>query len=68
MGHRHEQSQAPDAALEVGTGDGAADDAIGTAATLELGFSGVTTEVVSIWFRSPAVTTDWELDGAGACC
>ncbi|KAL8723291.1 MAG: hypothetical protein Q9181_007317 [Wetmoreana brouardii] len=60
-----EQSQGPDGALDAGDAADAAGDPIVPAITAELGFAGTATEVVSIWFRAPAVTTDWELIGAG---
>ncbi|KAL8663944.1 MAG: hypothetical protein Q9202_003493 [Teloschistes flavicans] len=58
MGHRHEQSQGPDAASDWGdTVGAAAGDSTVLAGAVEKGIAGMATEVESICFR-PAVTTD----------
>ncbi|KAL8778634.1 MAG: hypothetical protein Q9194_001891 [Teloschistes cf. exilis] len=58
MGHRHEQSQGPDATLDLGdTVGAAADDSTVLADVVEMGIAGMAIDVESIWFR-PAVTTD----------
>ena len=66
-GQRHEHSQGSGASLAADTGDGVPEGETGILVELGPRLIGVTTEVVSIWFRTPAVTTSSELGGeAGA--
>ncbi|KAL8865929.1 MAG: hypothetical protein Q9174_006604, partial [Haloplaca sp. 1 TL-2023] len=62
-GQRHEHSQGSGALLAADTGDDVPEGWIGVVVPLGPRLIGVTTEVLSIWFSAPAVTTSSELGG-----